>query len=53
MHLDRAVDGLRQAGTQDHVPRGLLARAELRRAKGDYDGVGRDLEEAMHGHRRA
>ena len=25
-YLDRAVDGLRQAGTQHHLPRGLLAR---------------------------
>ena len=28
-HLDQAVDGLRQAGTQDHQPRGFLARAAL------------------------
>ncbi len=30
-HLDRAVEGLRQAGRQDFLPRGLLARAALRR----------------------
>jgi len=28
-HLNKAVEGLRQAGTQNHLPRGLLARAEL------------------------
>jgi tetratricopeptide (TPR) repeat protein len=33
-HLDQAVDGLRQAGRQDELPRGLLARAELHRVRG-------------------
>lgn len=28
--LDNAVNGLRRAGTQDHIPRGLLTRAWLR-----------------------
>jgi tetratricopeptide (TPR) repeat protein len=46
-HLNQAVDGLRQAGTQHHIPRGLLARAELRRVMGDVAGAQRDLEEAM------
>jgi tetratricopeptide (TPR) repeat protein len=46
-HLERAVDGLRAAGTQDHLPRGLLARAELRRVMGDLPGAQKDLEEAL------
>ncbi len=46
-HLDRAVDGLRQAGTQHHLPRGLLARAELRRVTGELDKARRDLDEAF------
>ncbi len=46
-HLERAVDGLRQAGTRDHLPRGLLARAELRRAMGSLDRARADLEEAL------
>ena len=46
-HLNRAVDGLRQAGTQHHVPRGLLARAELYRAQGEFDKAQHDIDEAM------
>jgi tetratricopeptide (TPR) repeat protein len=45
-HLDRAVDGLRQAGTQDYLPRGLLARAALHRHTGAFERAQRDLEEA-------
>ncbi|MFC1719108.1 hypothetical protein ACFL6S_35980, partial [Candidatus Poribacteria bacterium] len=45
--LDQAVDGLRQAGTQHHIPRGLLARAELHRVRDDYERAQRDLDEAM------
>ena len=45
--LDRAVDGLRRAGTQHHIPRGLLARAALHRARGEFDRARRDLDEAM------
>ncbi len=45
--LDEAVKGLRQAGTQDHLPRGLLARAELHRIRRDFDHARRDLDEAM------
>lgn len=44
--LDRAVDGLRAAGTEDHLPRGLLTRAWLRRALGDATGARADLAEA-------
>ncbi len=46
-HLDCAVDGLRLAGSQDHIPRGLLARASFRRLRSDYDAALLDLEEAM------
>jgi len=30
-HVDAAVEGLRKAGTENHLPRGLLARAAFRR----------------------
>ncbi len=45
-HLQRAVDGLRQAGYQDDLPRGLLARAELYRFTGDFKKAQNDLDEA-------
>jgi tetratricopeptide (TPR) repeat protein len=46
-HLDRAVDGLRQAGTEDHLPQGLLARAALRRLASDFPAAAADLREAQ------
>jgi tetratricopeptide (TPR) repeat protein len=46
-YLNRAVDGLRQAGTQHHIPSGLLARAELRRTTGALDKAQKDLDEAF------
>ncbi|HIH87339.1 MAG TPA: toll/interleukin-1 receptor domain-containing protein [Methanosarcinales archaeon] len=46
-HLNQAVDGLRQAGQQDDLPRGLLARAELYRAQSDFERAQHDLDEAM------
>lgn len=46
-HLDKAVDGLRQAGTEHHAPRGLLARAVLRRFRLDFTGAAADLTEAL------
>ncbi len=46
-HLDQAVDGLRQAGVQEHLPRGLLARAALHRVRDDFGQARRDLDEAM------
>jgi tetratricopeptide (TPR) repeat protein len=46
-HLNQAVDGLRQAGNQGDVPRGLLARAELYRVQGEFDKAQHDIEEAM------
>jgi tetratricopeptide (TPR) repeat protein len=45
-YLDHAVDGLREAGQQDDLPRGLLARAALRRHRRDYPAAQRDLDEA-------
>lgn len=46
-YLDRAVDGFRQAGDQEYIGRGLLARAELRRVTGELDKARRDLDEAF------
>ncbi len=46
-HLNKAVEGLRQAGTQHHIPRGLLARAELYSVQGEFLKAKRDLDEAM------
>ncbi len=45
--LDDAVEALRRAGSQDHIPRGLLARAELYRRKGAFDQTRKDLDAAM------
>ncbi len=45
-YLNRAVELLRQAGTDDHLPRGLLARAALRRVRADAQGARADLDEA-------
>ena len=45
--LNQAVDGLRQAGQQEFIARGLLARAELRRVTGDLDQAWADLNEAL------
>ena len=46
-HLDEAVDGLRQAGQLDQLPRGLLARAELFRHTGEFPRARYDLDEVM------
>lgn len=46
-HLGQAVDGLRSAGQQDYLTRGLLARAELHRARNDFPPARRDLDEAF------
>lgn len=45
--LDDAVDGLRQAGVIEFIPRGLLARVVLFRETGDSAAARRDLDEAM------
>jgi len=46
-HLDQAVDGLRRAGQEDYLPRGLLARASLRRFRADFPCVISDLTETL------
>jgi tetratricopeptide (TPR) repeat protein len=46
-HLDQAVDGLRQAAQEDDLPRGLLARAALRRLASDFPAATADLREAQ------
>ncbi len=46
-HLNVAVDGLRQAGQQEFIILGLLARAELRRVTGKFKLAHADLEEAI------
>jgi tetratricopeptide (TPR) repeat protein len=51
--LDRAVDGLRQAGDITYLPRGLLARAALFRETGEFAMARRDLDEAMRIARRS
>ncbi|MFC1713188.1 TIR domain-containing protein [Candidatus Poribacteria bacterium] len=45
--LNQAMDGLRQAGQQQYLPLGLLARAELHWVRGDFGRAQRDLDEAM------
>jgi len=45
--LDQAVNGLRQAGTMNNLPCGLLARAALFRETGEFDRACRDLDETM------
>jgi tetratricopeptide (TPR) repeat protein len=45
--LEEAVEGLRQAGTIDYLPLGLLARAEVCRVQGDYGTAERDLAEVL------
>jgi len=46
-HLNQAVDGLRHAGSQPDLPRGLLARAELYLVSGEFNKARHDLDEAM------
>ena len=46
-YLERAVSGLRQAGSQHHLPLGLLARASLYRLRQDSVRAQRDLDEAL------
>jgi len=46
-HLDRAVEGLRQSGNEDDLPRGLLARATFHRLRGNQSAAAADLSEAQ------
>ena len=45
-YLNQAVQGLREAGTQHHLPRALFARALLYRLQGEFAPAWADLEEA-------
>jgi tetratricopeptide (TPR) repeat protein len=45
--LQRAVEGLRQAGQLDQLPRGLLVRAELYRFTRDFERAERYLNEVL------
>ncbi|EEF60345.1 SEFIR domain-containing protein [Pedosphaera parvula] len=45
-HLSTAVDCLRRAGQQHHLPSGLLSRSLLRFLENDAEGARADLEEA-------
>lgn len=44
-YLNKSVEGLRVAGQQQELPRGLLARAELHRILRDFAKAQTDLEE--------
>ncbi|NJD52670.1 MAG: tetratricopeptide repeat protein [Candidatus Methanoperedens sp.] len=46
-HLNQAVNWLHRAGTQHHIPRGLLARSKLYIAQKDFKKSRHDLDEAM------
>jgi tetratricopeptide (TPR) repeat protein len=46
-HLDQALEGLRRAGHEDDLPRGLIARAALRRLRGEFVAGEADLAEAL------
>ncbi|MFN0205217.1 MAG: DUF4062 domain-containing protein [Planctomycetota bacterium] len=49
LELEQAVDGLRRAGTQHHIPRGFLTRAWLRALTNKHtgpDSAQADLDEA-------
>lgn len=45
-YLNQAVDGLRESGNQDELPRGLLVRATLSRHQKDFLKSWADLDEA-------
>ncbi|NQU24661.1 MAG: hypothetical protein HQ567_25545, partial [Candidatus Nealsonbacteria bacterium] len=46
-HFGTAVGTLRQAGSQEHIPHGLLGRAEFYRFVGQREAARADLDEAM------
>jgi tetratricopeptide (TPR) repeat protein len=46
-YLEKATDGLRQAGASEFIVLALLARADLRRVTGSYDRARADLDEAF------
>ena len=46
-YLHQAVEGLRKAGAQHHIPRGLLTRATLYRQQKNWPQAWRDLDETL------
>jgi tetratricopeptide (TPR) repeat protein len=46
-YLHRAVEGLRESGNQDDLPRGLLARAAFYCSRGEFPKAEEDLAEAL------
>ncbi len=46
-YLDKAIHNLQAAGNQDHIPRGLLARAALYRHTRDFARARQDLQEVF------
>jgi len=44
--FDKAIEGFHRAGAEFQLPRGLLARAEVRRLQGRLAAAGRDVREA-------
>ncbi len=47
LHADEAVNGLRAANRQDHLPRGLLTRACILHSQGEPQAAERDLAQAQ------
>ncbi len=45
-YLEKAVEGLREAGVQEYLPRGLFARATIHRKMREFTRAWDDLEEA-------
>jgi len=46
-YLNDAVEGLRKAGVQNYIPRGLLSRAALYRAQKNFTRAWEDLDETL------
>lgn len=46
-YLNDAVEGLRKAGTQHHIPRGLLSRAALYREQKNFTRAWEDMDETV------
>jgi tetratricopeptide (TPR) repeat protein len=47
LYLELAIHRLEDSGSLHEVPRGMLARAELRIVKEDFDGAERDLRKVL------
>jgi tetratricopeptide (TPR) repeat protein len=46
-YLDQAVEGFREAGANDHLPRGLFSKAECSRWQRKFKEAWEDLKEAL------